>query len=79
MVFSIFSIRLHTIKSGWSTVYTEGTSVMISNFFSFLPLKIDFVTANNGDSGELQLYVAIHQGLHCLPKYLFRGFWSTKG
>ena len=24
-------------------------------------------------------YAAFHLGLHCLPKYPFRGFWYTKG
>ena len=49
--------------------------------FKKLPfsLKIDFVTANNGDPEELPLYVAFYQGLYCLPKYMLWGFWSTKG
>ena len=30
--------------------------------------------ANSADSDEMQHYAAFHLGLHCLPKYLFRGF-----
>ena len=46
---------------------------------AFLSLKIHFVLANSADPDEMQHYVAFHQGLHCLPKYLFRGFQSSKG
>ena len=31
-----FSINLHTIKSGWSIVYIEGSQVIISKIFFFL-------------------------------------------
>ena len=74
-----FSIKLHTIKSGWSNVYFEGTKVIISKNILFLSLKIDFVTANSADLDEMPLHAAFHLGLHCLPKYPFRGFWSSKG
>ena len=35
----------------------------------------------NADPDEMQLQhnTAFHLGLHCLPKYLFRGFQYTKG
>ena len=45
----------------------------------FLSLKNDFVLANSADLDEMLHYVAFHLGLHCLPKYPFRGFWSSKG
>ena len=35
--------------------------------------------ANSVDPDEMQQYAAFHLGLHCLQKYLFRGFLSTKG
>ena len=44
----------------------------------FLSLKIDFVLANSADHDEMLHYVAFHLGLHCLPKYLFRGLQSTR-
>ena len=31
------------------------------------------------DSDEMQHYAAFHLGLHCLQKYLFRGFPEYKG
>ena len=38
-----FSIKLHTIKSGWSIVYIEGSYVIISKQnIVFLSLEIDF-------------------------------------
>ena len=75
-----FSIKLPTIKSGWSIVHVEGLQVIISkkkkkNSFS----EIDFVLANSADHDEMPYYVAFHQGLHCLPKYPFWDFWSSKG
>ena len=75
-----FSIKLDTVKLGWSIVYTEGSQVIISNFFFlFLSLKMDFVLANSAEPDKMQHYVAFHLGLHCLPKYPVRGFWSSKG
>ena len=38
-----FSMKLHTIKSGWSIVYIEGSEVIIPPQNVFLFLKIDFV------------------------------------
>ena len=35
-----FSIMLHTIKSGWSIIYIEGSKVMISQTIVFLSLNI---------------------------------------
>ena len=60
-------------------IYIEGSKVIISKSIIFLSLKIDFVLANSADPGEMQHYGAFHLGLHCLPKYPIRGFWSTKG
>ena len=37
----------------------------------FLFLKIVLIYANNEDTDEMPLSAAFHQGLHCLPKYLF--------
>ena len=52
-----FSIKLHAIKSGWSSVYIEGSQVIISKKNS---LKIDFVLANSTDPDEMPHY---HVGL----------------
>ena len=35
--------------------------------------------ANSADTDEMQHNPAFHLGLHCLQKYLFRGFHHTKG
>ena len=74
-----FSIRFDTVRSGWSIVYIEGPQVIISKKIVFLSLKIDFILANSADRDEMPKYVAFYLGLHCLPKYPFRGFQSTKG
>ena len=40
---------------------------------------MDFVlAANSEDTDEMPNDAAFHQGLHCLQKYLFRGFHSSK-
>ena len=46
---------------------------------SLFSLKIVLVLAKSADPDEMQPYAAFHLGLHCLPKYLFRGFQNTKG
>ena len=63
-------LKLHTIKSGWSILYieAEGTDSMIN-----------FDLANSSDPDEMPHNVAFHLGLHCLPKYQFRGLRSRKG
>ena len=66
------------VKSGWSIVYIEWSQVIIKKYI-FLSLKIDFALANSADPDEMPCYVAFHLGLYCLPKYQFRGFWTTKG
>ena len=43
ILFRPFSIKLHTMKSGWSIVYIEGSQIIIPNNIVFLSLKIDFV------------------------------------
>ena len=44
----------------------------------FLSLKIEFVLANSADPDELSYGAAFHLGLHCLPKYSFKGFfWNN--
>ena len=37
-------------------------------------LKIVSTFKNNVDLHEMLHFVAFHQGLYCLPKYMFRGF-----
>ena len=48
-----FSIKLHTIKSGWLIMYIEGLQVKSSQNIVFLSLKIDFVLANSADPDEM--------------------------
>ena len=63
------SIKLYTIKSGWSMVYIEGSQFTISeNNIVFLFLIIDLVLSNNGYHDEMPHHAVFHLGLHCLPK-----------
>ena len=69
-----FPIKFDIPKPGWSIVYIQGSQVIISKNIIFLSLKIGFVLANSAYSDEMPQYAAFHMGLHCLLKYLFRGF-----
>ena len=45
-----------------------------------MSLKIISIFENNVDLHEMPHFVAFHQGLHCLLKYMVRGFkYITKG
>ena len=63
-----------SVMSGWCIVYIEGLQVIVSKKIIFLSQKIHFVSANSADPDEIMHYAAFHLGLHCLPKYMFRGF-----
>ena len=41
-------------------------------------LKLVLIFANSANPNEMQHYAALNLGLHCLQKYLFRGFQYTK-
>ena len=47
----------------------------------FLSLKIVFVVANCAQPDEIPHNAALHKGLHCLPRCIFRTRWYsyTKG
>ena len=67
-----FPIKLHTVKSGWSIVYIEGSQVIISKNIAFLSLTIDFVLADSADPDEMPHYV------HCFSKVPILGFLVFK-
>ena len=59
-----------------------GGSLYISRGYSLYNFKLFLFSlnlTNSADPGEMQPYAAFHLDLHCLPKYLFRGFQNTKG
>ena len=60
-----FSIKLDTVKSGWSMLYIEGSQVIISKI-EFISPKVDFVLENSADPDEMPPYAALHLCLHCL-------------
>ena len=72
-----FSIKLHTIESGWSIVYIEGSQVVISKNIAFLSPKINLVLANSTDPDDEMPHH--YMGICCLLNYPFRGLQSSKG
>ena len=72
-----FSIKLDTVKSGWSIIY--GLTGYNFQNIEYNSLKIDFVFANITDPDEMLHYAAFHLSLHCLRKYLSWDLQSTNG
>ena len=64
-----FSIKLHTIKSGWSIVCIDVSQVITSKKKSF-SLRINFVLANSAGPDEMLHHATFHLCLHCLLKFL---------
>ena len=52
---------------------------MFPNNNVFLSLKVVLILANSTDTDQMQHDAAFHLGLHCFPKYPFRGFQVYKG
>ena len=73
-----FPIHIDTICMGLPIVYLKGSQVEFLNYDVFLSLKVILTFANSADQDEMQRKAAFHLGLHCLPKYPFRGFQYTK-
>ena len=71
-----FLIHADTISFGQPIVLFK--QVEFQNYSIFLSMKIVLILANGEGSDEMQHYAAFHLGLHCLPKYPFRGFQYTK-
>ena len=81
-----YQIKFDTVKSVWSLVYIEGSQVIISKtcYISFSGDQFHLIKqcrllANSADPDVIPLNAALHLGLHCLSKYLFKGFWFTRG
>ena len=64
---------------GLAIVYFMWSQVVFSKYDVFLSLNAVLILANSADPDEMQHLAAFHLGLHCLPKYPFRGFQYTKG
>ena len=52
--------------------------VYMEILYVFLSLKMGISLVNSTDPDEMQRKAAFHVGLHCLPKYPFRGFPKNK-
>ena len=63
-----FQIHIDTISIGLPIVYFERPNELISVPGGCLTL------AKSADPDEMQHYVTLHLGLHCSPKFQFRGF-----
>ena len=57
----------------WPILYLKGSQLEASKLYFFLSLLVVLILANIEDQDEMQQYAAFYLGLHCLPKYTFRG------
>ena len=71
-----FPIHIDTISMGQLFLHFKRSQVECLNDV-FLSLKVVLILANSADPYEMQHYAAFHLCLHCLSKYLFRGFQYT--
>ena len=71
-----FSINLYTstISQDCPMCILRGHTLYFPKIF--ISLKIDFVLTNSADPDEMLHNAAFHLGLHCLPKYPFKGLRS---
>ena len=74
-----FPIKFDIVKSVWSIVYIEGSQVIISKkcYISFSGDQFHLskrcrLLANSAGPDVMPLNAALHLGLHCLSKYLFK-------
>ena len=63
-------------KSLFLTIFDLRSSIVSTFSIAAYPLWI--VLANTANPDEMPHSAAFHVGLHCLQKYLFSGFQSTK-
>ena len=57
---------------------SKGVGLYFSKQIVFFCLKFFFTFTNSVDPDEMQHYAAFHLGIHCLQKYLFRGFLDQR-
>ena len=79
---------LNSFNAHNSPIFEPISMILVSKFKihrvlsdkTYLSLRLlSPLIANSADLDEMLHYVAFHLGLHCLPKYQFRGFLSKKG
>ena len=72
----------HTDKSNKDVIvhykYFKGSQVRITQLWC-ISVPEDCLYLNSVDPDEMTYYAAFNLGLHCLSKFLFRGFQYTKG
>ena len=74
-----FPIQIIAIRMGLTIIYFNGHTLLFNNYDLFLSLRIVVTLTSSVDPDEMPHHAAFRLGLHCLSKYLFRGFQFTKG
>ena len=72
-----FPIHIDAISMGLTIVHFKGSQGEFLSFDDFLSLQVVSILINSADPYEMQHCAAFHLGLHCLSKYLLRGFQYT--
>ena len=68
-----FPIHIDTISMGLSILHFKGSQAEFSYLWCISIPEGCFNVSKQCDPDEMQHYAAFCQGLHCLPKYPFRG------
>ena len=63
-------IHVDSLSMELSILYFKGLIAGL-NFYKMMYFCPFVIWANSADPDEMPHYAAFHQGLHCLPKYLF--------
>ena len=70
---------IDTISMGLPIVYFEGSQVEFSELMSISVPEDCFNLSEQCRPDEMRHSAAFHLGLHCLPKYPFRGSPDSNG
>ena len=73
---NIWNIKTVFMQNGYRLQWYGIFPLFLIQYLAQLGLLVH-VLANSEDPDEMQHNAAFHQGLHCLPMYLFRGLPYT--
>ena len=66
--------NLFCLENCAKSIFKKCSLVIISKIYSMSVSEDHFVLTNSTDSDLKSLYAVFYLGLHCFPKYPFKGF-----
>ena len=74
-----FPIHIDTIRMGLSISHFKESQVEFSKLWCISVPEGFLILANSAYPDKMQHNAAFQLGLHCWPRFVFRGFQYTKG